>query len=447
MRTQKTPHLSRRRFVKASLATALTSSASLNVWGSSPNEPYAGKLLVTLQLDGGADVTQLCDPKTNTLGEPKINHWADWADPGQEGNLLYAPIADNAGMFRRFGADTLVVNGIDAQTNSHETGRLFNWTGSNAEGRPSLTALHAAANSPDQPLAYSVFGGGTSRTSGLITYNRFDDVGRLRELTLPDRNWWDSESFARPQMELVRAQEITRRSITQMLTNPSLTPRQRKHLVNHQSALDGRDSLARLASSLPSNDELEEGAEFTVGDFGFWSNLKQQMQGALLVMQSGLGSAADIVLGGFDSHNEHDAIHEALYTHLADALYFFWNYAEELGIADRILLVIGSDFGRTNFYNDGNGKDHWNVGSYMLMEQNASWGNRVVGASDELHFALPIDPDSLQPDRNGIILTPAHVHRAVRSYLGLDGFAQSVGLNLTGVEDIGLFDPSKMTHI
>ena len=133
MRTRKTPQLSRRGFVKASLATALTSSASLNVWGSSPNEPYAGKLLVTLQLDGGADVTQLCDPKTNTLGEPKINHWADWADPGQEGNLLYAPIADNAGMFRRFGADTLVVNGIDAQTNSHETGRLFNWTGSNAE--------------------------------------------------------------------------------------------------------------------------------------------------------------------------------------------------------------------------------------------------------------------------------------------------------------------------
>ena len=33
-----------------------------------------------------------------------------------------------------FGADTLVINGVDAQTNSHETGRLFNWTGSNTEG-------------------------------------------------------------------------------------------------------------------------------------------------------------------------------------------------------------------------------------------------------------------------------------------------------------------------
>jgi hypothetical protein len=70
-----------------------------------------------------------------------------------------------------------------------------------------------------------------------------------------------------------------------------------------------------------------------------------------------------------------------------------------------------------------------------------------VGATDELHFALPINPDSLKPDRDGITLTPAHVHQAVRSYLGLDGFAQSVGMNLMGVEDIGLFDPSKMTHI
>ena len=83
--------LSRRGLLKTGLVTALTSPMSLNVWGSGAIEPYAGKLLVTLQLDGGADVTQLCDPKTNTLGEPKINHWADWADPGQQGNLLYAP--------------------------------------------------------------------------------------------------------------------------------------------------------------------------------------------------------------------------------------------------------------------------------------------------------------------------------------------------------------------
>ena len=66
------------------------------------------------------------DPKVNTPGEPKINNWADWADPGQAGNITaYAPVADNEWLFNRFGADMLVVNGVDAQTNSHETGRLF----------------------------------------------------------------------------------------------------------------------------------------------------------------------------------------------------------------------------------------------------------------------------------------------------------------------------------
>ena len=126
-------------------AGALASTTGFRVMASGLT-PYAGKLLVTLELNGCADVTQLCDPKVNTPGELKINHWADSADPGEAGHIKFAPVADNFNFFNRFGADMVVVNGVDAQTNSNETGRLFNWTGSNAEGRPSLSALHAAAN-------------------------------------------------------------------------------------------------------------------------------------------------------------------------------------------------------------------------------------------------------------------------------------------------------------
>ena len=134
MRSYKTAATSRRGFVKSVAlgAGALASTPGFRVMASG-SAPYSGKLLVTLQLDGGADVTQLCDPKVNTPGELKINNWAETADPGQVGNLLFAPVADNVNLFNRFGADMLVVNAVDAQTNSHETGRLFNWTGSNAE--------------------------------------------------------------------------------------------------------------------------------------------------------------------------------------------------------------------------------------------------------------------------------------------------------------------------
>mgnify|MGYP003340017327 CR=1 FL=1 len=82
-----------------------------------------------------------------------------------------------------------------------------------------------------------------------------------------------------------------------------------------------------------------------------------------------------------------------------------------------------------------------------MLFRSAPWGNRVVGVTDELHFARPINPVSLQAASGGVILTPAHVHKAVRRYMGIDEFAQSVGVGLAAVEDIPLFDPSKMTLI
>ena len=78
MLKRKTVATSRRSFVKSMAlgAGALASTTGFRVMASGLT-PYAGKLLVTLELNGGADVTQLCDPKVNTPGELKINHWAD----------------------------------------------------------------------------------------------------------------------------------------------------------------------------------------------------------------------------------------------------------------------------------------------------------------------------------------------------------------------------------
>ena len=82
-------------------AGALASTTGFRVMASG-STPYSGRLLVTLELNGGADVTQLCDPKVNTPGELKINHWADSADPGEAGHIKFAPVADNFNFFNRF---------------------------------------------------------------------------------------------------------------------------------------------------------------------------------------------------------------------------------------------------------------------------------------------------------------------------------------------------------
>ena len=116
-----------------------------------------------------------------------------------------------------------------------------------------------------------------------------------------------------------------------------------------------------------------------------------------------------------------------------------------MGLAERILLVTGSDFGCTNFYNDGNGKDHWPIGSYMIMEKNAPWGNRVVGLTDELHFARGINAQTLKEDPNGVYMTPSHVHKAIQQYMGFDLFAEGLGHGLGDIEPLPLFDPFKAT--
>ena len=435
--------LSRRQLLGSAVGSAfVTSMPALKVWGSEQGF-YEGPLLVTLQLDGGADVTQLCDPKINVPGEQKINHWADTQDVQQVGNLQYAPVANNQRLFERFGPDMLVINGVDSQTNSHETGRLYSWTGSNAEGKPSLSALHAAFNSPSQPLAYCVHGG-HSRTANIIDFNRFEGLDSLRALTKPRTNL-SRGGLLRPEAELAVVEDVVASEVSRILSRSDLTPMQTNSLGRFTSAREKRDSLAVLDELIPPSDQFEREELLYKGVTELRSDLRQQMQSTLLVFKSGLGSSADIMLGGFDSHNENDIQQEVLYSYLTDALFYFWDYAEELGLADRILLVIGSDFGRTNYYNDGNGKDHWPIGSYMIMEKNAPWGNRVVGLTDELHFAKGIDPQTLKEDSNGVYMTPAHVHKAIQQYMGFDLFAEDLGLGLNNVESLPLFDPFKAT--
>ncbi len=435
--------LTRRRLLSSALmaatGAAAGSLASSRVYSATSD--YQGPLLVTLQLNGGADVTAWCDPKVNTPGEPKISHWADEGAPLKSNGISYAPFARNQQFFRKYAKDMLVINGVDAQTNAHSTGILYNWSGRNSVGAPSLTALHAAKNAPRLPLSYASMGG-FSATSGLTRFTRVDDINSIRGLLNPFVNTWDGEP-SRPPRETELISSFIDNSIAE-LESTTMSRRQLATLSAFRESRESRGSMSKLLDILPAEDGFEPWTPVGTPD-GSESNLLQRMQGALLIFKSGLGSAADLEMWGFDSHDENDAWQRPLLSHIADAVDFFWTYAAQLGIANRITLVIGSDFGRTNFYNDGNGKDHWNFGSYIVMKKNAAWGGRVVGLTDELHFGIPINPNTLKAaPRNGIIMTPSHVHLALRKRLGLHAFATNAGFRLD-VESVDMFNPAKRT--
>ena len=394
---------------------------------------YRGKFFVFVQADGGWDPTSFCDPKANTPGEPVINHWAERDEVRQTGNIAYAPFARNAAFFEKYHRRMLVINGVDAQTNSHTVGVVHNWSGRNSEGYPTMSALLAAHYAPDLPVPYLSFGG-FSATSGITRFTRIDDAHLLREIAYPSGDMFREENWAA--LESARSASAGR-----LVSVPDLLPGDALNREFYRSAF-ATEGLKAYADAIPPEDALEEEEAFDLPEFNTSVNstLRRQAQLTVLAFKTGVAVSADLWLGSFDTHANHDPEHEWLFGNLTDSVDYLWEYAEEHGVADRMVVVIGSDFGRTNFYNAGDGKDHWPIGSYVVMEKNRSWTNRAVGETDGLHFAHRINPRTLRrDDAGGTIIYPKHVHKALRRYFGIERSAGARRFPFNNTEDFAFF--------
>lgn len=426
--------MKRRTFLANTLLLGAGLSLPMPRLFAAASEGYTGRLLVCLQADGGWDVTSFCDPKVNQPGELEITHWSNSADIQTAGNINYAPFANNSAFFEKYFNDMLVINGVDMQTNSHTTGVLHNWSGRNAEGFPTLTAMFAAHNAPEQPLSYINYGG-FAQTANLIRFSRINDMGSLRELLDPARQ--SDDTRIRRASDLARIEEYRLLRLGRLMGSGTNLRRQLLNMEAHSSALSSRSALTDFSSYLPADDEFFP--DENINDQTS-SNLRRQIQATIIAFQAGVASAADLYANGYDTHTNHDSFHEPLFAHLTDSIDLLWNLAEEAGIADRLTLVIGSDFGRTPHYNADNGKDHWPIGSVIVMERNATWTNRMAGLTDEGHNAYRINPRTLQrDDQNGTIIYPKHVHKALRRYLGLENTNVEQNLQFTNTEDFAFF--------
>ena len=211
-------------------------------------------------------------------------------------------------------------------------------------------------------------------------------------------------------------------------------------LLYDRSGFESSEGLKAYADVIPPEDQLEQEERYSGvnGDFG--STLRRQAQLTVLAFKTGVAVSADFVLGGFDTHAWHDPDHGWLLGNLTESVDYLWEYAEAHGVANRMVVVIGSDFGRTNFYNAKSGKDHWPIGSFVIMEKNQRWTGRAVGETDGLHFAQRINPGTLRrDDQGGTIIYPKHVHKALRRYLGIEHTPGAQRFPFNNTEDFAFF--------
>ena len=407
---------------------------------AAPYAGYTGRLLVTVQCDGGWDVSSFCDPKTNQPGEKEITSWSNSNDVQTVGSINYAPYGNNQSFFENHFQDMLVINGVDMQTNSHSTGVLHSWSGRNSQGLPTITSMFAAKNAPEQPLSYLNFGG-FADTANLIRFSRFKDVSKVSKLLQPEINGLNPNGERYPpflresQIALIR--EFRVKKTRERMAGSRFLNREQINLKAFSSALASKVHLKEFQSYLPREEDLE--GRISISEQSS-SDVRDQVKLTTAAFQSGLTSAADLFVGTFDTHTTHDLMHEPLLAHTTDAIELFWQQAEERGVADRVTMVIGSDFSRTPHYNGTNGKDHWPIGSFIIMEKNASWTNRMVGQTDEGQNAFKINPNTLErDDRGGTIIYPKHVHKALRRHLGIENSAIEQNLAFANTEDFDFF--------
>ena len=436
--------MKRRDFIRL----AATSSGVLLCGGvrlARAQQAYSGPYWLLVEARGGWDPTSFCDPKGSGLGENgDINSYGQ-NEIQQIGNIRYAPppnlyandtsLYSNQDFFEAHYQKLVVINGINYGTNSHSVGMTAGWTGSRALNYPGIGALIAAENAGDLSLPFvSTNPGEIAKTNGLVpaTLVKAGNVTALREVAYPDR------------LNATQSAQYRSNSARSLIDAAASARRQRQlnaqRLTRLQAALDEHDaSMSRDVSTLG---DFVEAMSSPASPNGYVNSrararrLFEDAQTAFAGFESGAAATAQITMSGFDTHHDHDADHYPLLMDLFAGIDNIIANANSRGFGDRLIIIIGSDFGRTNKLNSDNGKDHWPHTSMMVWGDSRYFaGNRVVGASDSLHRSMTVDTTTLQPNVNGVELTPEYIHQALRQLAGIDQ-NPSVAANFPFVQEV-----------
>ena len=424
----------RRNFLKLCGAAGLGFAAPVGpatlLRGDDELPAYDGPYYVVFNASGGWDTTYMMDPK----GINGINRLYKEGDIITQGQHRLAPIADHieAGMsnedfFKKYGDELLVLNGLDYSVNNHSPCSRYMATGKlDSLAYPTFAALVAACKGSDVPLAFLTFGN-YSATGNLVPMARVPYLNSLTSLANADAVHGATQHPYHHDFVLDRIEQTLQKQAEARISEVRLPRVERTQSMLYAAQLNSK-ALKRVTQYVPKSSPK--------------GRLSQQSDITLASFKAGVCVSANLSIGQFDSHNHNDPDQMKLIPEFLAGIDYLVTKAEELKIRDKLIVVIQSEMGRTPKYNKGNGKDHWSIGSIMFLGRGIK-GNRVIGATDEEQFLIPINPKSLAIDKeNGIRVRPEHVHTALRQLAGVDthAFSKQFSLDVPDEETLnGLF--------
>ncbi|HUR39515.1 MAG TPA: DUF1501 domain-containing protein [Planctomycetota bacterium] len=426
--------MQRREFLKLCGAAGLGVAVPLGLPGrvlgaQAEPAPYDGPFYIVFNASGGWDTTYLMDPK----GVNNINRLYKEGEIGTEGKLIYAPNAaqvkagmSNEDFFKKYGSELLVVNGLDYSVNNHDPCSRYMATGKlDSLAYPTFAALVAACKGTQYPLAFLTFGNYSS-TGNLVPMARIPYIQSLNLVSNADGVEGNAKSPYHDDFALGAIEKALKEQSESRSAETRLPRVERAENMLYAAQVNSK-ALMRVQPYVPKTSSKER--------------LNQQVDISLASFKAGVCVSANLSIGQFDSHNNNDVDQMKLIPEFLAGIDYLMRRAEELKIREKLVVIVQSEMGRTPNYNNGNGKDHWSVGSVMFLGAGIK-GNRVVGATDEKQFLVPLDPKSLAIDKEkGIRMRPEHLHLAVRELAGIQdhGFSKQFPLGVT--------DPEKLQNL
>ncbi|MFT5404218.1 MAG: hypothetical protein ACI9DF_003061 [Verrucomicrobiales bacterium] len=375
-------------------------------------DPYEGPFYIVFNASGGWDTTYLMDPK----GVGETNRLYKQGDILTEGNIHYAPTAanidqakgglSNEEFFKRYANELLVFNGLDYSVNNHAPCSRYMATGKlDSLAYPTFAALVAACRGPECPLAFLTFGNYSS-TGNVVPMARVPYLPTLGRIANADCVEGNLRSPYHDDFVNARIEAALKGQTDARIAQARLPRVERSQSMLYAAQINSK-ALKRVTPYIPKENPK--------------GRLPQQAEIALASFKAGVCVSANLSIGQFDSHANNDRDQMNLIPELLAGIDYTLRRAEELKIRDKLVIVMQSEMGRTPNYNNGNGKDHWSIGSIMFLGPGIQ-GNRVIGKTDDGQFLNPIDAKTLatvDDKDNGVRVRPEHIHFALREFAGI----------------------------
>lgn len=362
--------------------------------------------LVWINMNGGWDIIEITDPKvssTSGIDMPYswgLTHQITGGRPDERLGRWLPQIAS-------LGDELLVVRGLTMGTTSHQAGSVYMDTGVlsntgnvNAASIPAIVASESQATIPIIQLS----GGSDPKTDrGLlnpVSVVRAQNLGLYRSMYPQSPDELEQKmmilNHLRQSLQRVEARVGSNDRLLQVATAEEKIRIQFQDDVGAKLALTDEDKLP-FTSNAPATVNNGQIETFAL---------------ALKLLKNNMVSCLNLGIGGFDTHSNQERNMQPIVNNFDFLLSTFVRELKDAGHLDSTLIVVYSDFGRTPKINSSNGRDHWPVGS-VLMLGGGLQGGRMVGGTDDNLLALRVNENSGDIDSNGIQLNPTHVAGSV----------------------------------